>query len=76
MYAPPMDTAEESQERADWDMSPYFDGVGTDDYKSFCGALATDMQALAIELPTAGLLDAASGQTWSALLLRLEENDK
>ena len=74
MYAPTMGhTTQQSNERADWDMSPYFSGIDEDDYKAFCATLLSDIKALASELPSAPPLEASSGETWSSLLMRLED---
>ncbi len=74
MYAPTMgDMTNEPQDRADWDMSPYFSSVSGDDYNAFCATLQGDMQALAAELPFAPKLATGTCGAWSALLLRLED---
>ncbi len=66
-------TSQQSQDHADWDMSPYFSGVGKDDYNHFCQALASDMEELANALPAAPALDATSCNAWAELLVRLED---
>ncbi|MCP4447725.1 MAG: M3 family oligoendopeptidase [Myxococcales bacterium] len=67
------DTQQETSEQANWDMSSYFSAPLAKDYTEFCGALSSDMSALASDMPRAPKLAADTCSTWSALLLRLED---
>ncbi len=66
------DTKQDSNTQADWDMSPYFSGVGKPDYTEFCGTLGSDIASLATAFIDAPTIESTSVDRWSSLLTKLE----
>ena len=67
------DTPQSSQLQSDWDMSPYFPGVDTAEYKQFCNTLGQDITSLASDLADAPALEETSNNAWCTRLTQLED---
>jgi oligoendopeptidase F len=58
---------------ADWDLTPYFDAIDGEGYRTFRATLATDVQALQAAAGELGPLQEENRDAWAALLVRLED---
>ncbi|MBN2193389.1 MAG: M3 family oligoendopeptidase [Polyangiaceae bacterium] len=61
-----------SAPRPDWDLTPFFQGLGAPDYVEFQAALARDLPALAVRVAALPPLTPDGFSVWSALLADLE----
>jgi len=57
----------------DWDMTAYFDALGSASYRAFRSDLARDVEALLREAPGLGPITEQSLERWSGWIARLEE---
>jgi oligoendopeptidase F len=63
----------EAKTAADWDMTPYFSGVGAGDYRQFCSTLSTDLGLLTRQVGELPPLEPGHASAWAGFLALLED---
>jgi oligoendopeptidase F len=58
---------------ANWDMTAYFSGLGTEDYRQFWERLSADLRALAERSDTLPPVGPSGAEAWAGFLLEVED---